>query len=81
VVIAPQFEQADGFSEGLAQVRRNGEIAFVDRLGRVVLRLAVDRAGAVRAGVLEVWVAENNGWLDRQGHWLIDPGQDLLAPQ
>jgi hypothetical protein len=34
----------------------------------------------MRAGVIEVWQGEDNGWLDRLGRWIIAPGHAPLAP-
>jgi hypothetical protein len=74
MVVPLQFGRAEPFSEGLAGVRLNGKVAYIDELGRVVLRLdkAVD-ARAFSDGLAEVSDGNLWGYIDRSGTFVIKP--------
>ena len=39
MVIEPQFDNAEPFSEGLAQVEKDGKLGFIDKSGKVVEKI------------------------------------------
>src|SRR5271154_4608433 len=54
VVIPAQFDQAEEFSESLAQVKKDGKAFFVDATGKVVLDPHCDFAGKFSLGLAPV---------------------------
>lgn len=77
VVVAPKFDVAHDFSEGLAYVELEAEgfKGFIDREGRRVIRFEGRQAkdfhqglAAAQAGVNKKW-----GYIDRLGRWAVKP--------
>ena len=50
VVIEPQFDDAGGFSEGLARVEKDGKWGFIDKSGKVVIEPQFDEVGDFSEG-------------------------------
>lgn len=79
-VVAPRFEQARSFSDGLAAVRVGGRWGFIDHSGRTVVEprfqsvqdFSQDRAVASLDG--------QRGYIDGTGQFAIAPGFDDAAP-
>lgn len=49
-LVAPAYEDAKGFSEGLAAVKKNGKWGFIDETGKVVIDFKYDYAGSFNEG-------------------------------
>lgn len=59
VVIKPQYEEAQDFSEGLAMVSTKDKILYIDKTGKAILSFNqndVYRANSFKDGMAEVWV-------------------------
>ena len=54
VVIEPQFDDAEDFSEGLAQVGKDGKWGFIDKSGKVVIEPQYDYVGDFSEGLAKV---------------------------
>lgn len=67
IQIAPRFEKAQGFHEGLAAVRDQGKWGFIDTLGNWVIAPSYDRARNFSGGYTWVWKDRALFILDRQG--------------
>lgn len=71
VVIAPRFDRADPFSEGLAAVQEGEVLGYVDATGRMVLVPAQAPAGTLHRrfseGLAAVRVGDRHGYVDRTG--------------
>lgn len=82
--IPARFRRAWSFSEGLAAVRKDdGDIAFVDTKGRVVIDLGTPyepgQEYAFRDGVCPLRVhGGKEGAVDRTGTWVIPPEYDQV---
>jgi WG containing repeat len=75
VVIAPRFDEARDFSEGLAYVTSKEFRGFIDRHGKAVIKLDSEAKdfheglAAVKGSGLESgW-----GYMDRSGRWVVKP--------
>jgi hypothetical protein len=81
MVVPLQFDGAEEFSEGLALVRLNGKVAYIDESGTVALRLdkAVD-ARAFSDGMAEVSEGNLWGYIDRSGTFVINPQFRWTSP-
>ncbi|HET8725240.1 MAG TPA: WG repeat-containing protein [Anaeromyxobacteraceae bacterium] len=82
IVIAPRFERADRFSEGLAAVRQGNVHGYVDPAGKLALVPAWPPAGDLHrpfsSGRAAVRVGELFGYMDRTGRLAI-PARFTLA--
>ena len=54
VVIEPQFDDADLFSEGLVLVEKDGKWGFIDKSGKVVIEPQFDDAEPFSEGLAKV---------------------------
>lgn len=80
-VVAPKYGYAHAFSEGLALVAdhdqyETGSFGFVDRDGKVVIPLGLERAGIFLGGRAPASEKERWGFIDPAGKWLIKPRFD-----
>ena len=54
MVIEPQFDGASDFSEGLAQVEKDGKWGFIDKSGKVVIEPQFDWVSDFSEGLAKV---------------------------
>ena len=54
VVIEPQFDSADDFSEGLAKVKKDGKRGYIDKIGKVVIEPQFDEVWDFSEGLATV---------------------------
>jgi hypothetical protein len=75
VVVAPRFDRAEPFSDGLASVRLGDRLGYVDASGAMVLLPNFPPAGAVHRpfvdGLAVVRVGGRFGYMDRSGKLAI----------
>ena len=84
-VIAPRFERALGFSEGLARVRVNGCWGYIDAAGNMLIPPRFDDARAFFGGVAPVLLEGRWCCIDPQGkvvrsHRIDRSGQGRPGP-
>jgi len=84
-VIAPQFDSADSFHDGLARVTEQGKVAFIDTSGKVVLRPDYQIVREFSEGLAAVNIGEkrnpNIGIIEDPGRWgYIDKTGQLVLP-
>lgn len=92
MVIAPQWDDAAPFAEGLAAVgtrheeteggvsRTVARQGWIDRSGRVVIPLRWDDAGPFADGRARVKEGDKYGYVDRSGTVVVAPQYDDAAP-
>ena len=51
IIIKPQFDEADSFSEGLAAVRVGAKYGYIDKQGKIVIKPQLDCAGPFSEGL------------------------------
>ena len=78
-VIAPQYENTDGFSEGLAAVRKDSKEGYINTSGRIVIPLQYDHAGGFYNGRAIVKVGNMKGLIDRKGTFIVTPQYDEIS--
>lgn len=77
--IEPIFETAQGFTEGLAPVKREGKWTWIDREGREVAPPRFDGVGGFGPdGLAVARVGTRFGLVDRQGREVVAPRFDSL---
>ena len=75
-VIKPQFPDAEAFSEGWAKVATDGKCAFIDKTGKVVLKLDYRfwRVSSFRNGAARVEQDDGRmGYIDKTGKFIWKP--------
>jgi hypothetical protein len=80
VAIAPQFDAAGDFSEGLAWVQQDGKVGFIDPTGQLVIPLKFNQAQPFRENLAAVRLGDRWGFIDRQGSWVIPAQFYQVAP-
>lgn len=80
LVIAPQFEWADNFSEGLAAARMEGEAGYIDKTGHFAIsprfNAALHFVDGLAAVCIKAYGEEKWGYIDQTGHFVINPQFD-----
>jgi plastocyanin len=79
VVIAPQFDDAQWFAEGLAPVKVGSRWGFIDEQGKIVINPLYDEASPLYDGLAAVKTGERWGFIDRSGREVIPPQFDGVS--
>src|ERR1700676_1309903 len=67
IVINPQFDEADAFSEGPVAVRVGAKYGYIDKQGKIAIKPQFDFAGAFSEGLAGVGLGSHVGYIDQQG--------------
>lgn len=93
IVIRPQFDYAEAFSEGLARIRigpvKAGKWGFVDKTGAVVIQPEYIQAGGFHDGLAQVYIGGRRGdstqpvggkwgFIDKTGKHIIETEFDYV---
>lgn len=81
-LVEPTFERIDALSDGLALVKSNGKVGFIDRAGQIVIAPSFDRAWSFTPGVGRT-AAERDGTvglIDRTGAWVVTTDYQQMYP-
>jgi len=79
-VIALELAAAQPFSEGVAQVRSQGQIAYIDKTGKTVLATPYNKsAGGFHGGLARVEIGEKWGYIDAGGKMVVPLQFDSAA--
>ena len=86
MVIPPIFDNAYGFSEGLAAVKIDGKWGFIDKTGKIIIepqfcalnikyysRYSHDVIPGFKEGLVGVKVGEKWGYIDKKGKYVLEP--------
>ena len=76
IIIAPRFEAAQPYSEGLAAVKREGRWGYIDRNGSEVIPIRYRTVQSFRNGVAIVDTGLPDhpvGLIDTSGSWVTQP--------
>ena len=71
MVIPPQFEHAQYFSEGLAAAKQGGKWGFIDKQGRMVIPPQFEEVKLFSEGLAAVKQAGKWGFIGKQGKMVI----------
>ncbi|MBI4429048.1 MAG: WG repeat-containing protein [Ignavibacteriales bacterium] len=80
MVVEPQFDWADEFSEGLAAVRVDGKFGFIDMKGNRVIDCIYDHATRFSGGKAAVGFQGRSGYIDMAGKEAIPFQYDFAHP-
>ncbi len=88
VVIPPQFDQADSFSEGLARVKIGNKWGYIDKKGKLVIQPQFDEAASFSEGLalvknyqsipLQSATAGDVGVTEIRGVWITTTDSTVL---
>lgn len=74
IVIEPQFDEVNDFSEGLAAVVINGKSGFIDKTGKIVIEPQFDYVGYFKEGRAYVEIGNyfdhTHGYIDKTGKFV-----------
>ena len=73
MVIKPQYEKADYFSEGLAPVMMDGQVGYIDKTGKVVIPARYDDGWAFKNGIAGVMIGKRLGYINKEGNFVWNP--------
>jgi hypothetical protein len=75
LAIAPQFYEADDFSEGLAAVEIDDSWGYIDKTGKVVITPQFDDAFGFSGGLAWVSISGKGkrGYIDKTGKFVWQP--------
>jgi len=76
LVIEPQFESAENFSEGFARVRLGGSWGYINSTGRMVFQPNFQLASDFSEGLAWVRIGNKTGFIDTRARWVIMPQFD-----
>jgi WG containing repeat len=79
MIIAPSFDSAASFSDGLGLVSKNGTFGYIDRIGAYAIEPSFKHAESFAEGLAVVGDVGSGYWyIDQSGHQAI-PGKFALA--
>jgi hypothetical protein len=73
LIIAPQFDEAWPFSEGLAKVKQNGKWGFIDKTGTLVITPSSEEAESFSEERAEIRQNGKWGFIDKAGKAIVAP--------
>lgn len=73
VLVKPQFDDAETFHEGLAEVRKGDKCGFIDTQGNIAIPLVYDSIRRFSEGVAAVKKGTKFGFIDKTGKFVIEP--------
>lgn len=73
VIASPQFDEALGFSEGLAAVLVKDKWGFIDQTGKMVIQPQFEHVASFSDGLAPFQVKNKWGYIDKTGKVVIEP--------
>jgi len=81
-VIAPAYDDARGFSEGLAAAKRDGKWGYIDKTGSWVIEPDLEDARDFHQGLAAARDPQSHQWgyVDKSGAWAVAPAWKTALP-
>jgi hypothetical protein len=72
-LVEPKFDQAGSLNDGLARVRLNGKVGYIDRTGSFAIEPVFDRGGSFTPSLGRTWAGRDGifGVIDKTGAWVF----------
>jgi len=71
LIVSPQFENAEEFSEGFAPIQITGKWGYIDFAGKVVIAQQFDYAGKFSEGFAVIQKDDHYGYINKTGKIII----------
>ena len=81
MVIAPQYDKTEPFSNGLAAVQSKSKWGYIDKKGMMIVQTQFDAAGPFAEGLAQIQIANKMGYIDATGKIVIEPRFELDTQQ
>lgn len=79
MIINPQFESANSFSEGLAVIKQNDKYGFIDKTGKIVINTQFEEVSDFKNGKARFKNGKQWGYIDTKGAYIINPQFDAAG--
>ncbi len=83
IVVTPEYDGAENFSDGLAKVRKGGwetgKYGLIDKTGKIVVPLEYDNIGSFSDGLARVEKNGKYGFIDKTGKVVVTPEYDSVG--
>ncbi len=79
IIIKPQFDDADNFSEEMAAVKIAGKWGYIDRKGKIIIEPQFESGDVFSEGLAAVKVNKKYGAIDKKGKTVIAPSYKWLG--
>jgi hypothetical protein len=73
LIIKPQFDYGNEFSDGLAKIKINQKYGFIDNAGKIIINPQFDDIGNFYEGLAKVKVSGKFGFVNKKGEIVIKP--------
>ncbi len=73
VVIRPQFDLVDAFSDELAVAKKRGEFGYINKSGEFVIEPHFEHAGRFSQGLAPVKLQGKCGYINKKGEIVVEP--------
>ena len=73
MIVKPQYEAANHFSEGLAPVQIARRWGYIDTTGQLVIKRQFNYASTFRGGLASVTTKDGYGYIDKTGKYVWPP--------
>lgn len=80
VILAPRYDAASDFSQGLAAVKRGYGYGYIDQTGKMIVKPEFDAAGRFSDGLAPVLVGNRWRYIDKTGKTVIEPQFQQALP-
>lgn len=79
IIIKPQFDDAEHFSNGLAPVKINNKWGFINETGEIVIEPKFNSIGWVSDGMIPIRIDEKMGVINKVGKFVIEPQYQYIG--
>ncbi|MBP6478009.1 MAG: WG repeat-containing protein [Chitinophagaceae bacterium] len=73
LIIKPQFDYGDDFSDGLAKIKIAQKYGFIDKTGKIIINPQFDDIGNFHEGLAKIKVSGKYGFVNKKGEIIIKP--------
>lgn len=76
LIIKPQFDAADDFTDDLAKIKISDKYGFIDKTGKIIIKPELEDVNHFSEGLAVVKILGKYGFINKKGEVVIDPQFD-----